>query len=145
MEKRGQGRAFGYMRVATVDQIDSCLQTKEEEAEVVRYIFDTFDAYCQNPPEDLVQQVLRAHAGEDLTYDAAKALVPLEAIEQRIADEVNAKWPDAGKWFVEARISQCAKRRHALGDITHSEHTNIVSEEVFEQVQEKLRERSDGA
>lgn len=145
MEKSGQGRAFGYMRVATVDQIDSCLQTKEEEAEVVRYIFDTFNAYCQNPPEDLVQQVLRAHAGEDLTYDAAKALVPLEAIEQRILDEVNEKWPDAGKWFAEARISQCVKQHQTLCENMPSEHTDIISREVFERVQEKLQERSDGA
>ena len=138
------GRAFGYMRVATVDQIDSGLKTKEEEAVVIRYIFDTFDAYCKNPPEDLVQQVLQDHEGEDLTYDEAKALVPLGAIELRIADEVNAKWPDAGKWFVEARISQCAKKHHPLGDITPSEHTDIVSKEVFEQVQEKLRDQRDG-
>lgn len=138
------GRVFGYMRVATADQIDSGLKTKDEEATVIRYIFETFNAYCENPPEDLVQQVLQNHEGEDLTYDEAKDMVPLGSIEQRIAGEVNAKWPDAGKWFIEARISQCKGKRQPTDIIASCEHTDIISKEAFEQAQGKLSDQRDG-
>ena len=133
-------RAFGYMRVATADQVTSGLEKKSDEAAVVQYIFDTFDAYTENPPEDLVQAVLHERKNQNLTYDQAKEYVSMPAIQQRIADEVNAKWPEAGKWFIEARLSQCTKTRKAPLQSVIVEHSDMISKEVFEQAQAKMKE-----
>ena len=66
------------------------------ESEILKYIFEKHNEYCEHPPQDLVEEVIGLYKSraEKITYEEAEKKVSLEAIRQRIADEVNEKWGD---------------------------------------------------
>ena len=74
----------------------------ENEAAVVKYVFEKFNEYSKNPPADMVEDKIEAarEHGEELTYDEAAERVTMYEIECRIWDEIRSK-PE----FAEAIIS----------------------------------------
>ena len=78
---------YGY------EKRDGKLVPNKTESEIVKYIFEKTNEYCDNPPEELVRAVIEEYEnrGEVITYEEAKEKVPFDAILHRITEEVNEK------------------------------------------------------
>ena len=66
----------------------------KNDSEIVLYVFDKFNEYTENPPQELVQSIIYTYRdeGKEISYEDAKALVPYEAIKRYISNEVNIKF-----------------------------------------------------
>ena len=62
-------------------------------AENVKFIFYKIEEYIQNPPAELVTEVMERHKGwnTELTYEEAIPLVSLSAIQEYVAEELSVK------------------------------------------------------
>ena len=65
---------------------------KENEAAVVRFVFEKHNEYCDNPPADMVEAKIEAakENGEEITYEEAAKRVTEYEIGCRIWDEIRA-------------------------------------------------------
>lgn len=65
-----------------------------DDSEIVLFVFDKFNEYTENPPQELVQSILDSFKikGEDISYEDAKALVPYTMIKKYIAKEARKKF-----------------------------------------------------
>ena len=74
----------------------------ENEAAVVKYVYNKIIDYTRNPPADMVEEkiAIAKENGEEITYEEATKLVTTSEIEYRIWDEIRAN-PD----FAEAIIA----------------------------------------
>ena len=70
----------------------------ETESEIVKYTYDKYIEYSNNPPKELVLAVIEEYSNEDgtptLSYDEAKAKVTDSAIKSYINNEINQKWKE---------------------------------------------------
>jgi len=77
-------KVFGY------DFIDGKLVVNEQEAEVVRFVFQKHEEYMEEPPEELVRNVIEEYEadGKEITFEEAKKEVKYDQILDYIAREV---------------------------------------------------------
>lgn len=76
---------FGY------DLVNEELVINEAEAKIIRYTFTKQREYTDNPPEELVQNVIERYKdrGKKITYEDAKLEVSYSEILYYITKEVN--------------------------------------------------------
>lgn len=120
---------FGY------ENVDGKATVNNREAEIVRYIYDKYHEYTNNPPDVLIQEVIAEAEDVEEILDAAeiKARASLKIIPY-LAKEVNEKWPN----FKE-RISNICFMTRANTNSSKSE--SVVSIDLWDQVQEKLKKQ----
>lgn len=83
-------------KILGYDRTEDGLAINEREAEVVRYILQRRLEYAENPPSDLVYEVIEDYAGRGkrLSYEDAQKRVSADRILERIRDEALQNWPD---------------------------------------------------
>ena len=113
----------------------------ENEAAVVKYVFEKFNEYSKNPPADMVEDKIEAERehGEELTYDKAAERVTMYEIECRIWDELRSK-PEFAEAIISynRRIGFDSTPNKIIGEIRNSGTATtepIISKELWEQVQ----------
>lgn len=121
---------FGY------DNVDGKAIVNNGEAEIVRYIYDKYHEYTNNPPDVLIQEVIADADAIGETLDDAEIMdrAALKVIPY-LSKEVNEKWSN----FKERASRICFMTRE---NINSSKSENIVSIDLWEQVQEKLRQKN---
>ena len=118
----------------------------ENEAAVVKYVFEKIKEYTDNPPTDMVEEkiAIAKEIGEEITYEEAAKLVTTSEIEYRIWDEIRAN-PELAKAVVEynRRVGYNANPNELMGHLRTAEgtHQPLISTDDFEQVQKKLSPR----
>ena len=119
----------------------------ENEAAVVKYVYNKIIDYTKNPPADMVEGkiAIAKENGEEITYEEAAKLVTTSEIEYRIWDEIRAN-PD----FVEAIIAYNKRAGHNSNPTTivgmlrsamGCTSEPIVSAEEFSQAHKAQSER----
>ena len=119
----------------------------ENEAAVVKYVYNKIIDYTKNPPADMVEEkiAIAKENGEEITYEEAAKLVTTSEIEYRIWDEIRAN-PD----FVEAIIAYNKRAGHNSNPTTivgmlrsamGCTSEPIVSAEEFSQAHKAQSER----
>ena len=65
-----------------------------DESEIVDFVYNKFNEYTENPPYELVQNVIDSYneRNEQISYEDAKKQVPYNYIKKHIAKEVNQKF-----------------------------------------------------
>jgi hypothetical protein len=131
-------------KICGYDETENGLIINEEEAAVVRYIFEKNTEYADNPPAALVQEIIDEYAsrGESITPEDAAAKVRFDSIDAVIEEDVKERWPDVYESMCEKmaynHFSYMQKAlRAAAPAIRHLEHTPIISKETWEAAQEK--------
>lgn len=118
----------------------------ENEAAVVKYVFEKFKEYTDNPPTDMVEEKIEIakENGEEITYEEAAKLVTISEIEYRIWDEIRAN-PELAEAVVEynRRVGYNANPNEIIGHLRASEgtHQPLITADDFEQVQKNLSPR----
>ena len=81
-------------------------------AENVKFIFYKIEEYIQNPPAELVTEVMERHKGwnTELTYEEAIPLVSLSAIHEYVAEELSVK----NMAFILSECPQSAENLRAI-------------------------------
>lgn len=113
---------FGY------EMLDGEVVLHPIESEIVKYIFEKHNEYCDHPPEDLVRVVIEGYRteGEKITYEEAEKKVALDEIWQRIADEINEKW---GNYLNGERLKKLNFPKVKLKSGLGQSAKNIISED----------------
>lgn len=113
----------------------------ENEAAVVKYVFEKYNEYTKNPPVDMVEDKIEAakENGEDLTYGEAAKLVTVSEIEYRIWDEIRAN-PDFAEAIIayNRRVGIDSTPNKIIGEIRNNGLATtepIISNEEWEKVQ----------
>lgn len=149
---------------------DGIIEVDELNSEVVKWVFDTTEEYTNDPPSCLVEDVIAHHKefyDEDLSYEEAKEKVSyssilnyataelrmkiclydygddesVEALQEILAlsyEEAREEY-DAIPKDVRPKTSRYSAAVEDL-DVVNMDHDSIVSEEVYEAVQAKLKE-----
>ena len=118
----------------------------ENEAAVVKYVFEKIKEYTDNPPTDMVEEKIEIakENGEEITYEEAAKLVTLSEIEYRIWDEIRTN-PELAEAVVEynRRVGYNANPNELMGHLRTAEgtHQPLISTDDFEQVQKQLSPR----
>ena len=83
-------------------------------AENVKFIFYKIEEYIQNPPAELVTEVMERHKGwnTELTYEEAIPLVSLSAIQEYVAEELSVK--NSFSLSAHNRRKTCGQSWHGL-------------------------------
>ena len=145
-EEDERWQEFGY------DDTDEGYTVNEAEAQVVQYIFQRFNAYCDDPPADMVQSVMADYksCGAAITYEEAASKVPMTSIIERIKAEVKEQWPEQFKSMVEKQMhnSMISARRFSnprKAEVVTEGTEPVISREEWDKVQSKLAEaQTDG-
>lgn len=116
-------------------------QIVENEAAVVKYVFEKFTEYSKNPPADMVEEKIEAarEHGEELNYEEAAERVTMYEIECRIWDEIRAK-PEFADAIISynRRIGFDSTPNKIIGEMRNDASTvtePIVSKEMWEKAQ----------
>lgn len=134
-------RLLGY------DNTAEGMTVNEAEAEVIRYIFDKFLKYTENPPADLVQAVIEDYEsqGANLTYEEAASKVSMQSIIELITAEVREQWPDQYRSMnnKQAYNSMTYTGRYnnlPQVDAVEASSEPIINRDMWDAVQTKLSE-----
>ena len=134
---------FGYKEDGTII---------ENEATVVKYIFEKFNEYTTNPPADMVEEKIEAakENGEIITYEEAVKRIFTYEIESRIWDEIKANPEFAetikeynyrnGYYARNGRILIATVKRD-FGKIAYSASEPLISKEEWDKVQASLQKK----
>lgn len=136
--------SFGY------DLTDDGAIPNEEESEVVRYVFDKYVAYSDNPPDKLVQEVIEDYAARGATItasDAAKKVSGSRIIEA-IDNEVKEQWPEAYQSMIDKRMhNEGLRAKRFSSEGAHSseatEHSPLIPKEEWEEVQAAMAKKTE--
>ncbi len=119
----------------------------EKEAAVVKYVYNKYIEYHDNPPADMVEEKISIakENGEEITYEEAAKLVTTSEIEYRIWDEIRSN-PEYAEAIIEynRRIGHNANPNTIIGTLRASlgfTSEPIVSAEEFAQAQKAQTER----
>ena len=119
----------------------------EKEAALVKYVYNKYIEYHDNPPADMVAEkiAIAKEDGEEITYEEAAKLVTTSEIEYRIWDEVRST-PEFAEAIIEynRRVGYNANSNTIIGTLRASmgfTSEPIVSAEEYAQVQKKQSER----
>lgn len=119
----------------------------EKEAAVVKYVYNKYIEYHDNPPADMVAEkiAIAKEDGEEITYEEAAKLVTTSEIEYRIWDEIRSN-PEFAEAIIEynRRVGQNANPTTIIGTLRASmgfTSEPIVSTEEYAQAQKKQSER----
>lgn len=125
---------FGY------DVTSQGLLVNEGEAEVVRFVFNKIQEYTDNPPTELIQEVIDEHMsrGEIISENDAAREVPYGRITHFIENEIKDRWPDQ----FESMLSKQAHNQ-AIFQKRDSQVEPIIDREEWEKVQAMMAERHD--
>ena len=141
MKQEDKELIFGY------DRIDA-ITVNRSEAEVVKYVYSRMFELNENPPKELIQEVIDEYAkfGETLSPEDAKTKIPLSKILMIIEEEAAKKWPAEYKHLSE-------KHNHNVAIYTRKMTKNkpsfteekveiepIVSRELWDKVQLRIAE-----
>lgn len=113
----------------------------EDEVKVVQMTLDKLDQYKKHLPKELVDAVIAQYENnsDHISYEDAEKLVPLGSIIGCIAKEVNLEF---GSKIVKKNMFAMIHSGEPLEEVmnyTKKELEPIVSEELFEKVQEALQ------
>lgn len=89
-EKRQNKRLFGY------DLVEGVLTINQEESKIVKWIYERYFAYSENPPIELVEITMKQpkygkKLQKDMPYEEAKLLVTDPIVKEYIAHELSLK------------------------------------------------------
>ena len=120
---------FGY------ENVDGKLVVNEAEAEIVRYVYDKYIEYSENPPAVLIQEVMAEcdATGEVLTDEEIKSRAALKVIPY-LTNEVNEKWPN---FQPVNKVEQVLCTQKKQSKATKLEP--IVDRDIWEQVNAQLK------
>ena len=140
-EEDERWQEFGY------DDTDEGYTVNEAEAQVTQYIFQRFNAYCDDPPADMVQSVMADYEshGAVITYEEAATKVPMTSIIERIKAEIREQWPEQFKSMVEKQLHNNMISAEKFGTVRKTETVAenvgpVISREEWDAVQSKLAE-----
>ena len=123
---------FGY------DVTSEGLRVNAGEAEVVRFVFDKIQEYTENPPAELVQEVIDEHIsrGEEISEEDAARKVSFGRITYFVEEEIKVRWPEQFESLINKREHNRTINHHK--DV---EHEPLIGIEEWEEVQAKMAER----
>ena len=128
---------FGY------EMRDGKLVPHEIESAIVQYRYEKGIEYSENPPEELVREIIEECEldGETITYEEAKERVTQSRIAHLIWSEIREKWKD----YFENQSERANLYIGRLGEKKHQETESkpIVSREVWEQAQAAMADQGD--
>lgn len=128
---------FGY------EMRDGKLVPREIESAIVQYRYEKGIEYSENPPEELVREIIEECEldGETITYEEAKERVTQSRIAHLIWSEIREKWED----YFENQSERANLYIGRLGEKKHQETESkpIVSREVWEQAQAAMADQGD--
>ena len=121
---------FGY------DLVNGNLVINEEEAKILKYLYEKQEEYTDNPPKELVDRVLEIarERGEELTYEEAKERVSYSAILEYITREMNLN-----EEFIKIIKKEHSQLLTGQFKITDSTSEPIISKELWDKAQEKRK------
>jgi hypothetical protein len=122
---------FGYEFIA------GKLVSKEEEAKILKHIFDKQIEYTDNPPEELVRRVIEIYEdrGEEIKYEDAKKEISYSDILLYLTKEMNSN-PEFIEILKKARPSEISGELRK-NEVERSEP--IFSQEVWNEMRDKLK------
>ena len=113
----------------------------ENEAAVVKYVFEKYVEYSNNPPADMVEAKIEEakENGKELSYEDAAKLVTTLEIEYRIWDEIRSK-PEFAEVIIayNRRIGFDSTPNKIIGKICNSATDSIepiIAKEAWKKVQ----------
>ena len=127
-----------YKKHLGYDCIDGKVVINEEESEIVKFIFDKYVEYNQNPPSVLVENLIEDYAarGEELTYDEAKSRVSEYSIECYILDEVKERWPNVEQHLSDGRVQYRGKTNGSIS-------TPLIDKGTYEKLQLIMKKKDE--
>ena len=124
-------KVFGY------DYVDGKLVANDEEAKIVKFLYDKLAEYTEHPPKELVDGVLEAaqENGEILTYEEAEERVSYSAIMWYINKEIyaNAEFKETLDKLGEPRLMYVRR-----SDGKDNNSTPIISKEDWNKMKTEL-------
>ena len=120
------------------DYLDGRAIINDEESEIVKFIFDKYVEYNQNPPSVLVENLIEDYAarGEELTYDEAKSRVSEYSIECYILDEVKERLPNVEQHLSDGRVRY-------RGETNGSISTPLIDKGTYEKLQLIMKKKDE--
>lgn len=125
---------FGY------ENVEGKFVANEAEVEIIRYIFDKYNEYTDNPPAVLIQEVIEEceERGEVLTDEEIKHRAALRVLPY-LTNEVNDKWPDFHSMPEAKQFLTSQEKTASKSQPTKLEP--LVDRDIWEQVNEQLKKK----
>ena len=117
----------------------------QDEADVVKYIFDKVEEYTTTPPEHLVQEVVDEYAarGEEISAEEAAGKVFLARITNLVEAEVKEKWPEQYESMLYKQCHNHANHR-AIHEKRDAKMEPVIDRDTWEKAQEVMRNQKTG-
>lgn len=106
-------------------------------AENVKFIFYKIEEYIQNPPAELVTEVMKRQKGWniELTYEEAIPLVSISAIQEYVAEELSVK-------NMAFMLSECPQSAENLRAILARPFADFPADDIRRAYRDKVQEAS---